>query len=369
VQDSVKVSRKLTLDLGMRLGWSQPFHTPDLQEAGFNPALFDPAQKVALYTPATAPVRTALGAIVPGSGNPLNGTVDRVIDPGYPQGLRTSGGVTLAPRVGFAFDPLGHGKTAVRGGFGIFYDVRERDNFYVNTFKNPPLQQNPIIYFGNFGSLGTAAAYTFPAATSGFQRDRHVPYLMDLSLSVQQDIGFNTVVDIGYVGNWGRHLLWMRNLNAIPVGTVNPYAASLPDQFYRPYVGYLNILQSEYAGTSRYQGLQVSVNRRFSKGILVGLAYTWSKALGYADDETQQVSNLANYSPRSFNYGTLGFDHTHIFKGSWTWDVPKASGIWNSRLSRAVLDDWKFSGIMTYQSGVPMGITIGTITAINPLTT
>jgi hypothetical protein len=111
------------------------------------------------------------------------------------------------------------------------------------------------------------------------------------------------------------------------------------------------------------------VNRRFSKGILFGLAYTWSKALGYADDETQQVSNLANYSPRSFNYGTLGFDHTHIFKGSWTWDVPKASGIWNSRLSRAVLDDWKFSGIMTYQSGVPMGITIGTITAINPLTT
>jgi hypothetical protein len=367
-QDSFKVSRNLTLDLGIRFGWSQPFHTPDLKESGFNPAFFDPAQRVSLYTAATAPVKTALGAIVPGSGNPLNGTVDRVLDPSYPQGLRTTGGVKPAPRFGFAYDPFGRGNTAIRGGFGMFYDVRERDNFYVNTFKNPPLQQNPIIYFSNFSTLGTAAGYTFPASTSGFQKDRQIPYVMDFSLSIQQNIGLNTVVDIGYVGNLGRHLLWMKNLNAIPPGTVNPYTTSLPSQFYRPYIGYLDILESEYQGTSNYNALQVSANRRFSRGVVFGAAYTWSKALGFADDETQQVINLPGYTPRSFNYGKLGFDHTHIFKGSWSWDTPRVSRVWDNRFARGVLDDWKLSGIMTYQTGAPLGITIGTITANNPLT-
>src|SRR5262249_16785007 len=94
LQDNFRVNKRLTLDLGVRFGWSQPFHTPDLKEAGFNPSLFDPNQKVALYTATTAPVRTALGAIVPGSGNLLNGTVDRVLDPSYLQGLRTTGGVS-----------------------------------------------------------------------------------------------------------------------------------------------------------------------------------------------------------------------------------------------------------------------------------
>jgi hypothetical protein len=160
----------------------------------------------------------------------------------------------------------------------------------------------------------------------------------------------------------------MRNLNAIPAGTVNPFAASLPDQFYRPYTGYLNILESEYAGTSNYNALQISANRRFSSGVVFGIAYTWSKALGFSDDETQQVINVPHYTPRSFNYGKLGFDHTHIFKGSWSWDTPKVSKFWYNGFSRSVLDDWKLSGIMTYQTGAPLGITIGTITATNPLT-
>jgi hypothetical protein len=80
--------------------------------------------------------------------------------------------------------------------------------------------------------------------------------------------------------------------------------------------------------------------------------------MGFADDETQQVSNLPNYSPRTFNYGRLGFDHTNIFKGSWSWDLP----------GHGVLGAWKLSGIMTYQSGSPLGVTLGTITALNPLT-
>src|SRR5262249_39175394 len=106
-QDNVRMNNRVTLDVGVRFAWSQPFHPPDGSEAGFNPTLFDPSQRVALYTAATAPVKTALGAIVPGSGNPLNGTIDRLLNPNYPQGLRTTGGVSAGPRFGFAYDPSG----------------------------------------------------------------------------------------------------------------------------------------------------------------------------------------------------------------------------------------------------------------------
>ncbi len=367
-QDSFKVNRRLTLDLGMRFGYSQPFHPPDGKEAGFNPALFNSAKAVTFYTAATAPVKTALGAIVLSSGDPSNGTVVRTSNSSYPEGLRTSGGVTFGPRVGFSFDPFGHGNTAIRGGFGMFYDVRERDNFQFNTFKNPPLQQNPIVYFGNFGNLASGANFLFPSATSGFQEHRKKPYVMDYSLGVQQSLGFKTVLDVSYVGNAGRHLWWQRNVNSIPAGTVNPYVASQPDQFYRPYAGYLNIQMNEFAGTSNYNALQASLNRRFSKQVVFGLAYTWSHAMGYADDETQSVvANQGNYTPRNFNYGSLGFDHRQLLKGSWTWDLPKVNRAWNG-FARGVLDDWKLSGIMTYQAGQPLGINVGTITAINPVT-
>src|SRR5262249_39830033 len=200
------------------------------------------------------------------------------------------------------------------------------------------------------------------------EENRKLPYAMEFSLGVQRNVGFNTVVDVAYVGNLGRHLLWMRNLNAIPAGTVDPYSTSLPDQFYRPYAGYLNILQSEYAGSSHYNAMQTSINRRFSRGLVFGFAYTWSKAMGYADDETQQVINVPNYTPRKVNYGLLGFDHKNIVKSSWSWDIPKTSTVWSNRFSRGILDDWKISGIMTYQSGAPLGIKIGTITAVNPQT-
>src|SRR5205823_5233529 len=202
------------LDLGLRFAYSQAFHPPDNREAGFNPALYDPTKAVKFYTAANAPVKTALGAVIPGSGDPTNGTVVRTTNPGYPQGLRSSGGVTIGPRFGFSFDPLGRGNTAIRGGFGMFYDVRERDNFQFNTFKNPPIQQNPQIFFGNFGNLASGANFLFPTATSGFQENRKKPYLMDYTLGVQQALGFKTVFDLSYVGNLGRHLWWERNLNS-----------------------------------------------------------------------------------------------------------------------------------------------------------
>lgn len=380
-QDRWRVSRNLILDLGLRLGWSQPFHTPDLNEAGFVPQLFDPARAIRLIQPTSQgcgsfgsscgwdPVtgqffpRFAVGAIVPHPGDPLDGTVDRVLDPNYPQGLRNASGIKAAPRFGFAYDPFGKGNTVIRGGFGIFYDFRERDNLYINIFRNPPLQLNPAISFQNFQTLLSAGSFTAPSDTTGAERQRPLPYDMDFSLSIQQNIGFKTVVDIAYVGNLGRHLLWRRNLNAIPFGTAPPTGA-LASQFYRPLIGYGNILDSEYAATSNYHSLQVAVNRRFTKSLQFSVAWTWSKAMDYTDTQNEQVSDLENL--QIYNYGKAGFDHTHVLKASFTWEVPKASRLWNNGFAREVLDGWTISGIPTFQSGAPLGIIFDS--AVYPMT-
>src|SRR5262252_5648384 len=361
LQDSWKALRRLTLDMGVRFGWSQPFHTNDLHEAGFVPALWNPASAVKLVpctaTSLTCPPGTSpgvqVGSIIIGSGNINDGTVDRVLNPDYPQGLRNNWGPTVAPRFGFAYDPFGRGTTAVRGGFGMFYDVRDRDNFYLNLFKNPPLQNNPTINGTTLSTFSSASGLLFPSSTTGFDANRKAPYIMAYNFDIQQNLWGKTVLDVAYVGNLGRHLLWRRNINAIPYGTVGP-TDKTPSQLFRPFPGYGDINVSQYAATSNYNSLQVLVSRRFTRGLLFSGAWTFSKAMDYADDETQFISNLQD--PRLFNYGRAGFDHTHIVKGSFTWDVPRASRVWNSGFSRKVLDDWQFSGIYTFLTGAPQGI-------------
>jgi hypothetical protein len=368
VQDNWKATSKLTLDLGVRMGFSQPWHTPNRQQAGFVPTLWDPTQTVSLYTKTTAPNAAAVGAIVPNSGNPLNGTVDTATNLSYPQGLRDMGGLTVAPRLGFAYDPYGRGTTAIRGGFGIFYDLRERDDFYVNTYKNPPLQLNPTIEFGNLQTLLSSSRFDFPSGTSGFQRNRQIPSVTDVSIGVQQEIGFKTVVDVAYVGAFARHLLQKRNLNPTPLGSsLIPANSGVPSQLFRPYLGYTDILYSEYTGTSSYNGLQLMISRRFAQRLQFGLAYTFSRALDYADSENNQVINAQAFgvSQKSWDYGVAGYDHTHILKGSWTYELPKIGKHSDNAFVKHLLDDWTWSGIATLQSGAPATVSLDNVTLID----
>lgn len=371
VQDNWKATRNLVLDIGLRFGWSQPFHSSDLHEAGFVAEMFDPTNAVRFIQPATkncgsfAPScgvdpktgkvfpKVAVGAFVPGVGDRSNGTVNRVQNPSYPAGLRENSGVKLGPRFGFAYAPFSKGNSVVRGGFGVFYDFRERDNFGTNISKTPPLQFNPSIPFQSLKTLPTAGTFNFPSGTLSLERRRPLPYVMEFSLGIQQNIGFKTVADIAYVGTLGRHLLWQRNLNAIPYGTF----PSTPTDAVRRYLGYQNIDSYEYAATSNYHSLQVAVNRRFAKSLQFGVAWTWSKTMDYSDSDSGGVSSLID--PRIWNYGLAGFDRTHILRASFTWETPKISKHWDNIFVREVLDEWTISGIPTFQSGAPSGISLG----------
>jgi hypothetical protein len=205
------------------------------------------------------------------------------------------------------------------------------------------------------------------------------------------------VFDIAYVGTFGRHLNQQVNLNTLPylaqndpkfidktqttsivsgtpldgkfTGSFNTFfygpnhggvvvnqAKLLSDNYFRPYAGYGAVNLREYGGTSNYNSLQTSLNRRFTKGLQFGVAYTWSKAM-----YTQPIVNggVALYQDRRFwNYGPANFDRTHDFVAHWTWSVPKATRLWDNKVLGAIANNWEWSGIAEFITGAPFQVSM-----------
>jgi hypothetical protein len=116
----------------------------------------------------------------------------------------------------------------------------------------------------------------------------------------------------------------------------------------------------EFSGKSNYNALQVSARRRYSKGLLFGMAYTWSKAMNLADTET---GNMPMFQNASWLYGKAGYDQTHVLTFNAVWDVPKGSQLIPGsakKISGAVLDNWQVSTFTTFASGTPLGISYTT---------
>jgi hypothetical protein len=381
LQDNWKVNKRLTLDYGLRFYYIQPTISAGDNLAYFDLRLYDASKQPRLMEPfcqnnvnpcsganrvARDPVTglilpsVKIGTFAPGSGTPFQGM--RVLE----ESVLNSPGINLGPRVGFAYDIFGDGKTSLRGGIGVFYD-RFNDDQVLQLVEAPP---NVITATANFTTIKDLLATPLsvsPAGVFAVQTDFDSPAVYNFSLGVQRDIGYNTVIDVAYVGSLARHLLHRRSINSVPYGarflqssidqTVSGGATPLPDNFLRPFSGYGDINLIEFASNSNYHSLQVQANRRFSSNLSFGLSYTWSKAMDLVDGNNNNINPFID--PRVRNYGKAGFDRTHIFTINYIYKLPGLSKYWDNALARTVFDGWELSGNTSFISGAPLGIGYG----------
>ncbi len=277
----------------------------------------------------------------------------------------------FAPRVGFAWDPFSSGKTAIRGGFGIFYDQILPSFYRVTQFRMPPFFVGGRVNrppFPNAFDLFLRGAAEVRARARSMQFDANQPYIMQYNLNIQREVAANTVLTVGYAGSRGVHLGRNSDGNtAIP--TIVNGRKFFPENARRRNPEFDEIrFQFTYAN-SFYNALLIGVNRRFSRGLQFQASYTLSKTI----DEGSNVEgggvfeNGADFSYDPYDpkrdRGLANFDIRHNLVFNYTWDLPfgpgRRFGAGLSGFVAKLLGGWQLNGIAMITSGSPFTVELG----------
>ena len=363
-QDKWKVSRRLTLELGLRYNIIPSFNNAQGNASTWLARLFDPAK---------APrVDPGNGSIVPNSGDPYNGIaiygssfpsaakgrLPQADDPSLQRlfvGIPDTGSATnwndWGPRIGIAYDVFGNGKTAIRAGFGRFYD-RVGSNQLSPQAQNPPFVKVANIFDGNIDNPSGGTSRQFPSDLRSWPENLPTPSITSYNFGVQHELPSAVILDVGYVGNIGRHFTFTRNLNQLPVGTrLSPPNSTINVNALRSYLGYANILLRDGSDNSNYNSLQVSVSRRLKSGLSFGVNYTYSKTIDTIGGGTPQDS----YRPK-LEVALSDIHREQILNFNYIYTVPFFTKS-RTALVRNVLGGWEVSGVTSFQSGGPVNIT------------
>ena len=393
IQDTWKVTKRLTFDYGLRFDYSSWFYQNDGRASDFVPSLYNLANAPRQYQPALIngqrmaydPVTgqtlspAFISAYVPGTGSLSNGMLLQTAS-GVPKGFAKQPGVLLMPRFGLAWDIFGDGKTALRMGGGVFR-LTEDDgvNFGLKTvWGQQPGILTANVFNANISNLTTGTGYIFPTQIGGLDLSTRPTYY-NYSFGIQRDLGRSLLLDVKYVGALGRHLIGGINVNALPLGTQfqhpdptlpnSPCSAAagsvsgcLIPNLVRPYPGYGDIIIMTNNDSSNYNALQATLNRRFSRGLEFGVSYTYSKSMDY-DSQTRPTVTGApptccvtpTYLPASRNYGPSDFNQTQVMTVNWQYDIPELKS--DNKLVSGVTRHWQISGVGSFSDGVPLNIT------------
>jgi hypothetical protein len=288
------------------------------------------------------------------------------IDPNTVPGYRKTRAIDVEPRFGFAWDVFGSGKSVIRFQGGMYHAPRVGGGTTGgNLVNNQPANRAFSIDFGNINNLAalTGTAITRPSTINAVEQDSHTPSIYNFTFGIQQDIGFETVMEVSYVGSFARHLGQRININGVPDGArlgtnnIDPVTGQrFGNDFLRPYRGYADINVVTWGGTSNYNSLQMQISRRYTQGFQYGVAYTYSKSFDYANDDSSDVFFGRPY--KDFNYAPSDFDQTHILTFNYIYDVPGLGRKVDNRLVKAIFDNWQLTGTTSYASGKPKNISV-----------
>ncbi len=375
--DDWKATRRLTLQYGLRFTHLGPWYSPD----GIGLAVWTPPAQHQYFNvtqdPHTFP---GISWKQTNSSDPISG--------------QSSNFLFYSPRVGLSYDLYGNGKTTLRGGWGAyrFHDSYNDSDGPLSTVQgiqtyNTPSNisctyaqiQNegvndrsakPVTLAAGAGCPATSATSVSPFAVYAFDpNDHQQPVTYNYNFTVDQQLFFNSLLELSYVGNQSHDLFTEGNLsnqNYIPLGGLfqpDPITGQVSQagssqqnvQDYRPYPNYSAVYVPHHIGYGNYNALQASWNKQKGK-FIYGFNYTWAKALGIRGD--YRTGAVGDPSTLVHNYGYLGFNRNNAVNATYSYQVGQA--LHGNRLVSGVVNNWEVSGIVTLQSGPDVAVLNGT---------
>jgi hypothetical protein len=407
LQDDWHITRRLTLNLGLRQSFFGTYREKNNLAWNFDPAFYVPG--ASSVDPVTALV----------DGNPFNGWVDCGVTAGVPKGCMANHWWNPAPRVGFAFDPFGDGKWAIRGGYGIFFEHTNGNE--ANTESLEPYNINTqITSFTNISGYGNlnpsllvanGGISTSPLQFVSLPSKAVWPYMQQWHFDIQHDIGRSTVATVSYVGSAGVHLTRSYEYNqltpvpasqnpyapgqvisgtdcnnitngvdtvdayGVPTNAVTSYGTPVPyntpttpggvasgaavnlfvacgnnANAFRPYAGIGSIERKDQTGSSNYNALEASLRHNIG-GLELNAAYTYSHSIDDSSDNAD-FGFLNSYNLNAYR-ASSNFDQRQNITLAYVYDAPFFKG---NGLRHALLGGWQWSGITLIQSGSPFSV-------------
>ncbi len=372
IQDDWKVTRRLTVNFGLRWSYMQPQYSALNNTVQFLPQYYD-RSRAAVISPVNGTVISAPnpynGLVIPGNGFPdsAKGRIQQYDDPAVMalfHNLPLGGAYTrwnnFAPRLGFAFDLTGKQRTVLRGGYGIAYE-RIQGNFIFSGINNKPFNATASVLNGNVENPtnGGSAAVTVSSIVNSHYLDMKVPRTMSYSLGVQQVLAQGMKLTVTYVGTTAANLSYIQDINQLPLGYGKSHyvpgsTTTLANtNSLRPYPGFGNIQEYTTGGNFVYNSLQAQFQKQFRKAGSFNTSFTWSK--GRTDAPSYNYQPRDSYDLRA-DWGASNYNRKFILVPSWVYPIPfwRGGGTWYKQ----ALGGWQVNGVGQFQTGLPVNPTI-----------